>query len=86
MASVYDRTDIYDLLEDETRYDAYKKHWENVLDKKKIETFDCVASTGNSLPHVNNTDVLKTLEQMNKLVSPGGYLTFPFQKSFCLTN
>ena len=30
--------------------------------------FDCVASTGNSLPHVNNDDVLTALEQMNSLV------------------
>lgn len=139
MASVYDRADIYDLLEDENRYAAYKKHWETVLDGKNVKTlldvsigsgsvtlplvdlgvrltgsdlsefmlancrkkaaarqmevvleccdfraldtkfqntFDCVASTGNSLPHVNNEDVLKTLEQMDKLVAPGGYLYF----------
>lgn len=139
MASVYERTDIYDLLEDETRYDAYKKHWETVFDRRDVktmldvsigsgsvtlpatdlgihltgsdlsesmlascrkktvarhldmelkccdfrqldtqfhETFDCVASTGNSLPHVDNADVLKTLEQMDKLVAPGGYLYF----------
>ena len=36
--------------------------------------FDCVASTGNSLPHVNNDDVLTALEQMNSLVKKGGYL------------
>ena len=30
--------------------------------------FDCVASTENSLPHVNNDDVLTALEQMNSLV------------------
>ncbi len=139
MASVYDRADIYDLLEDENRYAAYRKHWETVfngksvktlldvsigsgsvtlpladlgvgltgsdlseamlascrkkaaarqidlelkccdfraLDTKFHETFDCVASTGNSLPHVNNEDVLKTLEQMVKLVVHGGYLYF----------
>lgn len=34
--------------------------------------FDCVASTGNSLLHVNNEEVLKTLEQMDALVKPGG--------------
>ena len=34
MASVYDRADIYDLLEDESRYETYKKHWEIVLQDK----------------------------------------------------
>ncbi len=38
--------------------------------------FDCVASTGNSLPYVSNEDVLKTLEQMDALVKPGGYLYY----------
>ena len=38
--------------------------------------FDCVASTGNSLPHVNNEEVLKVLEQMDALLTPGGYLYF----------
>lgn len=139
MASVYDRADIYDLLEDEGRYQVYRKHWEKVFEDRKIETlldvsigsgnvtlpvtdlgirlsgsdlsetmlkrcrekaeagnldvdlkccdfrtaadhfpekFDCVASTGNSLPYVSNEDVLKTLEQMDSLVKPGGYLYF----------
>lgn len=38
--------------------------------------FDCVASTGNSLPYVSNEDVCKTLEQMDALINPGGYLYF----------
>lgn len=36
--------------------------------------YDLVASTGNSLPHVENTDVAKTLQEMDALVKPGGYL------------
>lgn len=139
MASVYDRADIYDLLENESRYQVYKKHWEAVLGSRNIRTFldvsigsgnvtlpladlgirlygsdlnrtmlakcrekaqarkldvdlqccdfrevgnrfdrkfDCVGSTGNSLPHVSNEDILKTLEQMDSLVKPGGYLYF----------
>lgn len=36
--------------------------------------FDCVASTGNSLPYVTNQEVLSVLEQMDGLVRPGGYL------------
>lgn len=137
MSSIYDRTDIYDLLEEQTHLEAYKKHWETLLQGKDIHSFldvsigsgsvtlplcklgiqlsgsdlseemirkcevksceagfnielkccdfrelscwkgqqfDCVASTGNSLPHVNNNDVLVTLEQMNSLVKEGGYL------------
>lgn len=40
------------------------------------ESFDCVASTGNSLGYVSNEDVLHTLEQMDILVKDGGYLYF----------
>lgn len=139
MASVYDSADIYDLIENQERYDAYKKHWESVLENKEIKTmldvsigtgsvtlpvtdlgiclcgsdlsesmlarcrqkasdkglsvelmasdfrdlscwqgrkFDMVASTGNSLAYVSNEDVLKTLEQMDALVSDKGYLYF----------
>lgn len=139
MGSIYDRADIYDLLEDEERFHIYKKHWEKILEKKNIKTlldvsigsgsvtlplaelgiqlagsdlsrqmlhncrkkaesrgykvdlkcadfrnvssvfdkkFDCVASTGNSLPYVNNEEVLKTLEQMDAMIKPDGYLYF----------
>ncbi len=139
MASLYDRADIYDLLETEQRYQITKRHWETVLSGKKIgtlldvsigsgsltlplaelgvelygsdlsgamlarcgekaekrgfsvdlrvsdfrrlderfdRTFDCVASTGNSLPYVTNGEVLEVLAQMDRLVRPGGYLYF----------
>lgn len=36
--------------------------------------FDLVISTGNSLPHVENSEVEKTLKEMDALVAPGGYL------------
>lgn len=53
----------------------------HVCDFRKLsgvftETFDCVASTGNSLPHVPNGDLLLALTQMDALVRPGGYLYF----------
>ncbi len=139
MPSLYDRADIYDLIESEDRYKILKDHWANVLRgrdikslldvsigsgsatlpladlgvnlsgsdlsetmlancKRKAESrdfpielkccdfrnvsehfegpFDCVASTGNSLPYVSNDDVLKTLEQMDALIRPGGYIYF----------
>lgn len=139
MATIYDRADIYDLLEDEQRYQWYLNHWKKILEGKHIhsfldvsigsgsvslplcdlgisltgtdlsrpmlerciskakrkgfqistaqsdfrnvssiirEEFDCVGSTGNSLAYVDNDDVIKTLQEMNKLVRPGGYLYF----------
>ena len=53
----------------------------NQIDFRNLGTafdcqFDCVGSTGNSLPHVNGEDVLTTLEQMDRLVKKGGYLYF----------
>lgn len=39
-------------------------------------TFDCVASTGNSLPYVTNGEVLEVPEEMDRRVKPGGYLYF----------
>ena len=139
MATLYDRTDIYDLFENVEKFQAVKKHWVKVLEGKEIqslldvsigtgsltlpvaelgislygsdlngemlakckqkadwhrvpinlrecdfrkltekfeETFDCVSSTGNSLPHVPNEDLEKTLEQMDRLVKKGGYLYY----------
>lgn len=137
MANLYERADIYDLLETEERYQITKRHWEQVLSGKQVETlldvsigsgnltlplaelgvqlygsdlsgpmlercgkkaekrgfsidlrqsdfrrlnenfdgtFDCVASTGNSLPYVTNEEAMDVLAQMNRLVKPGGYL------------
>ncbi len=136
MSSIYERADIYDLLEDDEHMELYQKHWRNVLADKGIQTFldvsigsgsvtlaipedvilygsdlspemlnncrdkalksnrriilkqsdfrdlscwedirfDCVASTGNSLPHVENKDVMKVMEEMDKHVKRGGYL------------
>ena len=134
MASLYDRADIYDLLETEERYQITKRHWESVLAGKPVKTlldvsigsgnltlplgelgvelygsdlsgamlercrekagkrgfpidlrisdfrrldgrfdrtFDCVASTGNSLPYVSNEEVPGVLAQMDRLVRPG---------------
>lgn len=139
LASIYDRADIYDLIDDENRFGFNQKHWQAVLTGKEIHTlldvsigsgsltlplaglgvelfgsdlsasmlercktkaaargipitlkqadfrkvsvcferqFDCVVSTGNSLPHVSNGDALKTLAEMDRLVRPGGWLYF----------
>lgn len=137
MPSLYDRADIYDLIETDERFDAYARHWRRVLGdthvrslldvsigsgsvtlplaelgvevsgsdlseamlnncRKKAERrgyavelrqsdfrdlrcwqgrrFDCVASTGNSLPYVTNDEVLDVLARMDALVAEGGYL------------
>ena len=36
--------------------------------------YDCVMSTGNSLAHVNNADVVKAIYEMSKLVNENGYI------------
>ncbi len=48
MAVLYDRADIYDLLEDENRYQGTKKHWERMLSGKEIHTLlDVSIGSGN---------------------------------------
>lgn len=137
MSSLYDRADIYDLIETDERFDIYRRHWKCILQgigvnslldvsigsgnvtlpladlgvelygsdlskamlnncRKKADRlgcnaklqqsdfrdlrcwqdkkFDCVASTGNSLPHVPNSEVPGVLAQMDSLVAEGGYL------------
>ena len=139
MGKLYDRADIYDLIESDERSESICRDWASFLEDRPIctlldvsigtgsmtlplqelgievfgsdlsetmlsrcrskaeakrrpvechqgdfrdlscwagRTFDCVASTGNSLAYVENQDVLKALEQMDKLVKPGGYLCF----------
>lgn len=39
MAKLYDRADIYDLMESEARYKGFQKHWETILSGKNIHTF-----------------------------------------------
>ena len=38
MGSIYDSPDIYDLLEDENRYLAYKRHWEHLFEGRNIKS------------------------------------------------
>ena len=40
------------------------------------QSFDCVISTGNSLPHVTKDEIENVLEQMDLLVYKGGYIYF----------
>lgn len=139
MGKLYDRDDIYDLMESVEKDAITRRHFETVFQNKTIHSlldvsigtgsmtlpmaelgialfgsdlsqamldrcqkkcearnipitlkrsdfrevskafdrqFDCVASTGNSLGYVSNSDVLITLEQMDALVKEGGYLYF----------
>ena len=139
MGSLYDRAEIYDLIENEERFQVYRRHWQQILDGAGIRSlldvsigsgsvtlplaelgvevfgsdlsgamlarcrekaarrgykvelresdfrdlscwsgmkFDCVASTGNSLPYVSNGEVLSVLARMDALVREGGWLCF----------
>ncbi len=38
------------------------------------QKFDCVASTGNSLPYVTNLEAFDVIEQMDSLVNENGYI------------
>ena len=139
MTQLYERADIYDLIESEERTEIIRREWAAFLGERKIRTmldvsigtgsmtlplqelrieisgsdlsegmlarceakanakgrpielkcsdfrdlscwenrqFDCVASTGNALAYVENADVLRTLERMDRLVKPGGWLCF----------
>lgn len=47
MGNLYDRADIYDLFENEEKYQAVKKHWETILEGKDVHTFlDVSIGTG----------------------------------------
>lgn len=39
MSDLYNRADIYDLVETDDRFDVYKKHWEYILQDTKIQSF-----------------------------------------------
>lgn len=139
MGKLYERTDIYDLFDNEKKYNTIRRHWETLLKGKEIksfldisygtgsltlplaelgvslygsdlseamlkrgrekadekglqvdlrqcdfrklkssfsEKFDCVGSTGNSLPYVSNDEVLHVLEQMDEMIKSRGWLYF----------
>ncbi|MBQ8093890.1 MAG: class I SAM-dependent methyltransferase [Clostridia bacterium] len=139
MSTLYDRADIYDLIESDARTASIRHDWKTFLGNRPIRTlldvsigtggmtlplqelgisvsgsdlsksmlarcrqkaeqkgcpvtllqsdfrdlscwsgnsFDCVASTGNALGYVDHDGVLKTLEQMDRLVRPGGFICF----------
>ncbi len=47
MGQLYDRTDIYDLFDNEDKYQAIRKHWEKLLEGKGIHSFlDVSIGTG----------------------------------------
>ena len=139
MANLYDCTDIYDLFDNDKKYNIIRQHWQKLLYGKEIHSFldvsygtgsltlplaelgvslygsdlseamlrrgrekaaekgldvnlrqcdfreledhfqdkfDCVGSTGNSLPYVSNEEVLMVLEHMDSLVKNEGWLYF----------
>lgn len=47
MSSIYERTEIYDLLEDEDRYNAIKRHWSKILEGREVHSLlDVSIGTG----------------------------------------
>ncbi len=139
MAQLYDRAEIYDLIDSEERRQIIREHWRLLLEDRPVRTlldvsigtgnltlpaqelgvevfgsdlsqamlercgekarakgkpvelrqsdfraldcwkgmqFDCVASTGNALGYVDGKDILRTLEQMDGLIRPGGWLCY----------
>ena len=47
MANLYDRADIYDLFENEEKYQAIKRHWAKILEGREIHTLlDVSIGTG----------------------------------------
>lgn len=49
MIKLYDRADIYDLLENEHRYQIVKKHWQTILNGKDIHSLlDVSIGSGNT--------------------------------------
>ena len=48
MDKLYERADIYDLLENEQRWQGVLRHWQTLLDGKDITTLlDVSIGTGN---------------------------------------
>ena len=44
------------------------------LDNVLESTYDCIISTGNSLPHVNNTDVRKFIKNIAPKINKNGFI------------
>lgn len=58
------------------RVDLFQSDFRRVHEKAGGRMFDCVMSTGNALPYVENADIYTSLVSMDRLVRPGGYIYF----------
>jgi len=54
--------------------DLFQSDFRKVHENAANRQFDCVMSTGNALPYVENDDIYAALACMNALVKPGGYI------------
>lgn len=54
--------------------DLFESDFRNVHQQAAGKLFDCVMSTGNSLPYVENEEIFSALSSMDRLVKPGGYI------------
>jgi len=82
VAKLYDRADIYDLIESEFRYQAFKGHWKAVLAGKNIHSLlDVSIGSGSvTIPllelgvKLSGLDLSESmLERCGKKVHAGGY-------------
>ncbi len=54
--------------------DLFEADFRKVHEKAAGKQFDCVMSTGNALPYIENEEIRTALASMDKLVKPGGYI------------
>ena len=82
MARLYDRADIYDLMESEPRYQAFQSHWEKVFTGKRVNTLldVSIGSGGVTIPlldlgvKLSGSDLSEAmLERCEKKVKARGY-------------
>ena len=68
MGSIYDSAEIYDLIENDERYNAYKKHWENLLEGKKIESMLDISITDKGMTYLRKTNPASFSEYRNMVL------------------
>ena len=91
MASIYDSADVYDLIENEERFQAYKRHWEFIFKENNPKTMlDVSIGSGSvTIPvlelgvKLSGSDLSETmLEKCKKKISERGYTPILKQSDF----
>ena len=66
MQKLYDRADIYDLIESPERFDVNKKHWELVFAGKQIDTLLAEIDQQQLVLETHEGGKVKTIGTLNK--------------------